>query len=57
MPTEPKLSIILMLLAMGTMILGTYYLVGISLKSYFINVGEHFRAFVKQSVSFFKGML
>ncbi len=56
MPSEPRLSIILTLLAMGTMILGTYYLVGISLKSYFINVGEHFRAFIKQSVSFFKGM-
>lgn len=56
MPAGPRISFLIIFIAMGVMLIGAYYLLGISLKNYFINVGEHFNAFIKQSISFFKGM-
>ncbi len=56
MSMGPRMSILIIFIAMGVMLIGSYYLIGISLKNYFINVGEHFNAFIKQTVSFFKGM-
>jgi len=56
MPAGSRISFLIIFVAMGVMLIGTYYLLGISLKNYFINVGEHFNAFIKQSISFFRGM-
>lgn len=56
MSLGPRFSLFLIFAAMALTLIGIYYLLGISLKNYFISVGEHFSAFIKQSYAFFKGM-
>ncbi|MCL4412756.1 MAG: hypothetical protein M1526_05325 [Candidatus Thermoplasmatota archaeon] len=51
-----RLSVFLVLTAIGLMIMATYYLLGLSLKIYFKDVGLHFGAFLKHFVLFFRGM-
>lgn len=57
MPVGTRLSLFLIFAAMALLLIGVYYFLGVSLKNYFISVGEHFRAFFRQSLTFFKGLL